>query len=74
MKKFTSKNYSVLSSASRPSKEKRKELTNGPLICPFCEFHETDADKEGNLLLCETCARELADRAACAHHINCCDW
>lgn len=74
MKKFTSKNNSVLSSPRRPSKETRKELTKEPLICPFCEFRETETDKEGNLLLCETCAKDLADACDRAHHINCCDW
>lgn len=66
--------HSTLSFSHKQLKEPKAKKQNEPPICPFCEFRETEVDKNGNVLLCETCARDLADACDQAHHINCCDW
>lgn len=65
---------SRLSFSHKQLEEPKAEKQNTPPICPFCEFRETEVDKGGEPLICETCARILADIVDQARHINCCDW
>jgi len=43
------------------------------VICPFCEENETEIDN-GDILLCDKCARYLGDRVDHADLINRSDW
>lgn len=50
-----------------------KDLEQPP-VCPFCDVRGSNYARDGEVLICKTCAREKGERAALADHINCCDW
>lgn len=43
-------------------------------ICPFCEENKTQVDDNGDVLLCDSCAIYLGERADLVDLINRCDW